>query len=152
MPLISRMFKLRVLMVFFLVMTLPAHQVSANANQSNPGQEVTIGFGNVTNDSMEFTMDTSVDVYSFQVTLAWETGAVYCGISGSGGLAEEYNLYVSVMYAGCLATGYYYGAQGIYSIPSGSNDTLTSIWYQSNSPEVCIGIKVCLSSFELPIR
>ena len=84
-------------------------------------------------------MDTSVDVYVYQVTLTWETGAVYCAISGSGGLSEEHNLYVSVLYAGCLTTGYYYGAQGTYYIPSGSNDTLTSIYYQSNSPEVCIG-------------
>jgi len=121
------------------MIALPASQVSADVDESNSNSEVTIGFGNVTNDTMEFTMDTSVDVYLFQVTLAWETGAVYCGISGSGGLAEEYSLYVSVMYAGCLTTGYYYGAQGNYWIPSGSNDTLTSIWYQSNSPEVCIG-------------
>ena len=133
------MSRLRVLLICLMMIALPATQVSADVDESNTNSEVTIGFGNVTNDTMEFTMDTSVDVYLFQVTLAWETGAVYCAISGSGGLAEEYNLYVSVMYAGCLTTGYYYGAQGNYWIPSGSNDTLTSIWYQSNSPEVCIG-------------
>ncbi|MBT6684028.1 MAG: fasciclin domain-containing protein, partial [Euryarchaeota archaeon] len=131
--------KLNVILVCLMLSVIPSSQVSADADESDPVSDVTVGFGNVTNDTMEFTMDTSVDVYSFQVTLAWETGAVYCGISGSGGLAEEYSLYVSVMYAGCLTTGYYYGAQGNYYIPSGSNDTLTSIWYQSNSPEVCIG-------------
>jgi len=136
------MSRLRVLLICLMMITVPASLVSADGESSssnNPTSEVAIGFGNVTNDTMEFTMDTSVDVHLFQVTLAWETGAVYCAISGSGGLAEEYNLYVSVMYAGCLTTGYYYGAQGNYWIPSGSNDTLTSIWYQSNSPEVCIG-------------
>ena len=121
------------------MIALPASQVSADVDESNTNSEVTIGFGNVTNDTLVFTMDTSVDVYRFQVTMAWETGAVYCGISGSGGLAEEHNLFVSVLYAGCLTTGYYYGAQGSYWIPSGSNDTLTSIFYQSNSPEICIG-------------
>ena len=133
------MFRPRMLLIFFLVMALTSPQVSANANQPNSSPEVTIGFGNVTNDTMEFTMDTSVDVYIFQVALTWETGAAYCGISGSGGLAEEHNLFVSVLYAGCLTTGYYYGAQGSYWIPSGSNDTLTSIYYQSNTPEICIG-------------
>jgi hypothetical protein len=38
-------------------------QVSADVDESNTNSEVTIGFGNVTNDTMEFTMDTSVDVY-----------------------------------------------------------------------------------------
>ena len=133
------MSKMKTLFVCMILIALPASQVSADVDETNSSPEVTIGFGNVTNDTMEFTMDTSVDVYIFQVTLAWETGAVYCGISGSGGLAEEHNLFVSVLYAGCLTTGYYYGAQGNYWIPSGSNDTLTSIYYQSNSPEVCIG-------------
>ena len=114
-----------------------------NGNNTNTSPstnpEVTIGFGNVTNDTLSFTMDTSVDVYSYQVVMSWETGAVYCSINGSGGLSEDYNLYVSVLYAGCLTTGYYYGTQGIYHIPSGSNGTLTSIYYQSNSPEVCMG-------------
>ncbi|MBT4391605.1 MAG: hypothetical protein HOD35_03020, partial [Euryarchaeota archaeon] len=80
-----------------MLSVIPSSQVSADADESDPVSDVTVGFGNVTNDTMEFTMDTAVDVYSFQVTLAWETGAVYCGISGSGGLAEEYSLYVSVM-------------------------------------------------------
>ena len=133
------MSQLRVLLICLMMIALPATQVSADVDESNTNSEVTIGFGDVTNDTMVFTMDTSVDVYVYQVTLAWETGAVYCAISGSGGLSEEYNLYVSVLYAGCLTTGYYYGAQGTYYIPSGSNDTLTSIYYQSNSPEVCIG-------------
>jgi DNA-binding HxlR family transcriptional regulator len=71
--------------------------------------------------------------------MRWDVGAVYCNIEGNGGLSDDHNLFVSVLYAGCLATGYYYGAQGEYHIPSGSNGTLTSIFYQSNSPEVCIG-------------
>ena len=108
-----------------------------NSTGMNP--EVTIGFGNVTNDTLSFTMDTSVDVYSYDVLMSWEMGAVYCNINGSGGLSEEHDLFVSVMYAGCRATGYYYGTQGIYHIPAGSNGTLTSIFYQSNSPEVCMG-------------
>ena len=108
-------------------------------NSTNTNPEVTIGFGNVTNDTLVFTMDTSVDVYSYQVTMSWETGAVYCNIEGTGGLSEAANLFVSVNYAGCLATGYYYGAQGEYHIPSGSNGTLTSIYYSSLSSEVCMG-------------
>ncbi|MGB0329323.1 MAG: winged helix-turn-helix transcriptional regulator, partial [Candidatus Poseidoniaceae archaeon] len=108
-------------------------------NSSGMTPEVTIGFGNVTNDTLSFTMDTSVDVYSYDVLMSWEMGAVYCNINGSGGLSEEHDLFVSVMYAGCRATGYYYGTQGIYHIPAGSNGTLTSIFYQSNSPEVCMG-------------
>jgi DNA-binding HxlR family transcriptional regulator/uncharacterized surface protein with fasciclin (FAS1) repeats len=110
---------------------------SNNSTGANP--EVTIGFGNVTNDTLSFNMDTSVDVYSYNVLLSWEMGAVYCNINGSGGLSEEHNLFVSVLYAGCWTTGYYYGTQGIYHIPAGSNGTLTSIYYQSNSPEVCMG-------------
>ena len=138
--------KLRTLMLtmmLFLGTALP-HAVSANNgnttnNSSGTTPEVTIGFGNVTNNTLSFTMDTSVDVYSYDVLMSWEMGAVYCNINGSGGLSEEHDLYVSVMYAGCRATGYYYGTQGIYHIPSGSNGTLTSIYYQSNSPEVCMG-------------
>ena len=120
--------------------TTVAADDESNTNTS-PGTnpEVTIGFGNVTNNTLSFTMDTSVDVYSYDVLMNWEMGAVYCNINGSGGLSEEHDLYVSVMYAGCRATGYYYGTQGIYHIPSGSNGTLTSIYYQSNSPEVCMG-------------
>jgi len=110
---------------------------SNNSTGTNP--EVTIGFGNVTNDTLSFNIDTSVDVYSYNVLLSWEMGAVYCNINGSGGLSEEHNLFVSVLYAGCWTTGYYYGTQGIYHIPAGSNGTLTSIYYQSNSPEVCMG-------------
>ena len=130
---------MKTLFVCMILIALPASQVSADVDETNSSPEVTIGFGNVTNDTMEFTMDTSVDVYIFNIILANEEGAVYCGISGSGGLAEEHNLFVSVLYAGCWTTGYYYGAQGSYWIPSGSNDTLTSIFYQSNSPEICIG-------------
>lgn len=130
-------------MMLFLGTALP-HAVSANNgnttnNSSGMTPEVTIGFGNVTNNTLSFTMDTSVDVYSYDVLMNWEMGAVYCNINGSGGLSEEHDLFVSVMYAGCRATGYYYGTQGIYHIPSGSNGTLTSIYYQSNSPEVCMG-------------
>ncbi|MGB1633325.1 MAG: winged helix-turn-helix transcriptional regulator [Candidatus Poseidoniaceae archaeon] len=110
---------------------------SNNSTGTNP--EVTIGFGNVTNNTLSFIMDTSVDVYSYDVVMSWETGAVYCNINGSGGLSEAHDLFVSVLYAGCRATGYYYGTQGIYHIPAGSNGTLTSIFYQSNSPEVCMG-------------
>ena len=133
-----------VLTLMLLLGTALPHAASAdsgNTTNTSTGAtpEVTIGFGNVTNDTLVFTMDTSVDVYSFDVLMSWDTGAVYCNINGSGGLSEEHNLYVSVMYAGCRATGYYYGTQGIYHIPSGSNGTLTSIYYQSNSPEVCMG-------------
>ena len=149
------MSQLRVLLICLMMIALPASQVSADVDESNSNSEVTIGFGNVTNDTMVFTMDTSVDVYAYQVTLAWETGAVYCGISASGGLSEEHNLFVSVLYAGCLTTGYYYGAQGGAWIPSGSNDTLTSIWYQSLSSEICIGnatYTVMLSDGEFETR
>ena len=133
-----------VLTLVLLLGTALPHAVSAdNGNTTNNSSgttpEVTIGFGNVTNDTLSFTMDTSVDVYSYQVVMSWEVGAVYCNINGSGGLSEEYNLFVSVLYAGCLTTGYYYGTQGVYHIPAGSNGTLTSIFYQSNSPEVCMG-------------
>ena len=95
------MSQMKTLFVCMILFALPASHVSADVDETNSSPEVTIGFGNVTNDTMEFTMDTSVDVYIFQVTLAWGTGAVYCGISGSGGLAEEHNLFVSVLYAGC---------------------------------------------------
>jgi DNA-binding HxlR family transcriptional regulator len=133
-----------VLTLMLLLGTALPHAVSAdNGNTTNNSSgmtpEVTIGFGNVTNNTLSFTMDTSVDVYSYDVLMNWEMGAVYCNINGSGGLSEEHDLYVSVMYAGCRATGYYYGTQGIYHIPAGSNGTLTSIFYQSNSPEVCMG-------------
>jgi DNA-binding HxlR family transcriptional regulator len=133
-----------VLTLVLLLGTALPHAVSADNgdttnNSTGTTPEVTIGFGNVTNDTLSFTMDTSVDVYSYDVLLSWEMGAVYCNINGSGGLSEEHDLFVSVMYAGCRATGYYYGTQGIYHIPAGSNGTLTSIFYQSNSPEVCMG-------------
>ena len=130
-------------LIFLLGSTLPMMVAADNDGNSNNSTgttpEVTIGFGNVTNDTLVFTMDTSVDVYYYQVTMRWDVGAVYCNIEGNGGLSDDHNLFVSVLYAGCLATGYYYGAQGEYHIPSGSNGTLTSIFYQSNSPEVCIG-------------
>ena len=138
--------KLRTLvltLVLLLGTALPNAVSADNGNTTNNSTgatpEVTIGFGNVTNDTLSFTMDTSVDVYSYDVLMSWEMGAVYCNINGSGGLSEEHDLFVSVMYAGCRATGYYYGTQGIYHIPAGSNGTLTSIFYQSNSPEVCMG-------------
>jgi len=134
---------LLITLIFLLSSTLPIMAAADNGNNSNnstgTNPEVTIGFGNVTNDTLSFTMDTSVDVYSYQVVMGWETGAVYCNINGSGGLSEDYNLFVSILYAGCLTTGYYYGTQGIYHIPAGSNGTLTSFFYQSNSPEVCMG-------------
>lgn len=130
-------------LIFLLGSTLPMMAAADNDNSSNNftgmNPEVTIGFGNVTNDTLVFTMDTSVDVYYYQVTMSWDVGAVYCNIEGTGGLSEAANFFVSVMYAGCLTTGYYYGAQGEYHIPSGSNGTLTSIYYQSVSSEVCIG-------------
>jgi len=133
-----------VLTIILVLGTALPHSVSADDgnttnNSSGMTPEVTIGFGNVTNDTLSFTMDTSVDVYSYQVVMSWESGAVYCDINGSGGLSEDYNLFVSILYAGCLTTGYYYGTQGIYHIPAGSNGTLTSFFYQSNSPEVCMG-------------
>jgi DNA-binding HxlR family transcriptional regulator len=134
---------LMIALIFLLGSTLPMMVAADNDGNSNNSTgttpEVTIGFGNVTNDTLVFTMDTSVDVYYYQVTMSWDVGAVYCNIEGNGGLSDDHNLFVSVLYAGCLATGYYYGAQGEYHIPSGSNGTLTSIFYQSNSPEVCIG-------------
>lgn len=120
-------------------MTVSADNGNTTNNSTGMISEVTIGFGNVTNDTLVFTMDTSVDVYYYQVLMSWELGAVYCNIEGAGGLSEIHNFFVSVLYAGCLATGYYYGAQGEYHIPSGSNGTLTSIYYESNSPEVCMG-------------
>ena len=131
-------------LIFLLSSTLPIMAAADNGNNSNnsigTNTEVTIGFGNVTNDTLSFTMDTSVDVYSYDVLMSWEMGAVYCNINGSGGLSEENNLFVSVLYAGCRTTGYYYGAQGTYHIPSGSNGTLTSVYYQSNSQEVCMAV------------
>ena len=134
---------LMITLIFLLGSTLPMMVAADNDNSSNNftgmNPEVTIGFGNVTNDTLVFTMDTSVDVYYYQVTMSWDVGAVYCNIEGTGGLSEAANFFVSVMYAGCLTTGYYYGAQGEYHIPSGSNGTLTSIYYQSVSSEVCIG-------------
>jgi DNA-binding HxlR family transcriptional regulator/uncharacterized surface protein with fasciclin (FAS1) repeats len=134
---------LLITLIFLLSSSLPIMAAADNGNNSNnstgANPEVTIGFGNVTNDTLSFNMDTSVDVYSYNVLLSWEMGAVYCNINGSGGLSEEHNLFVSVLYAGCWTTGYYYGTQGIYHIPAGSNGTLTSIYYQSNSPEVCMG-------------
>jgi len=134
---------LMITLIFFLGSTLPMMAAADNDSNSNnstgANPEVTIGFGNVTNDTLVFTMDTSVDVYYYQVTMSWDVGAVYCNIEGTGGLSEAANLFVSVLYAGCLTTGYYYGAQGEYHIPSGSNGTLTSIYYQSVSSEVCMG-------------
>ena len=134
---------LMISLIFLLSSTLPMMVVADNdtnsSNSTGTNPEVTIGFGNVTNDTLVFTMDTSVDVYYYQVTMSWDTGAVYCNIEGTGGLSEAANLFVSVNYAGCLTTGYYYGAQGEYHIPSGSNGTLTSIYYQSVSSEVCMG-------------
>ena len=82
-----------------MMMAIPASQVSADVDETNSSPEVTIGFGNVTNDTLSFTMDTSVDVYSYQVVMSWETGAVYCAINGFGGLSEDYNLWASVLYA-----------------------------------------------------
>ena len=130
---------LMIALTYALPITASADNGNATNNSTGANPEVTIGFGNVTNDTLSFTMDTSVDVYSYQVVMSWEMGAVYCAINGSGGLSEDYNLFVSVLYAGCLTTGYYYGTQGIYHIPAGSNGTLTSIFYHSNSPEVCMG-------------
>ena len=138
--------KMRTLLLTLIFLLGSSLSITATADDENntntspeTNPEVTIGFGNVTNDTLSFTMDTSVDVYSYQVVMSWEIGAVYCNINGSGGLSEEYSLFVSILYAGCLTTGYYYGTQGIYHIPAGSNGTLTSFFYQSNSPEVCMG-------------
>ena len=122
-----------------MMVTIPASQVSADVDESNPNAEVAIGWGNVTNDTMVLTMNTSVDVYRFHVTMAWDGGTIYCGYSGFGGLAAAHNLYVNVLYVTCVTSGYHYGSQGSNYIPSGSNDTLTSIYYRSMSPEICIG-------------
>ena len=139
----QKMRTLLLTLIFLLGSSLSITATADDENNTNTSPsttpEVTIGFGNVTNDTLSFTMDTSVDVYSYQVLMSWDIGAVYCNINGSGGLSEAYNLFVSVLYAGCWTTGYYYGTQGIYHIPAGSNGTLTSIFYQSNSPEVCMG-------------
>ena len=146
---------MKTLFVCMILVALPASQVSADVEETNSNPEVTIGFGNVTNDTLSFTMDTSVDVYRFQVTMAWETGSLYCGYSGSGGLAQAHNLYVNVLYVTCLTSGYHYGSQGSNYIPSGSNDTLTSIYFRSMSPEVCIGnatYNVMLSDGEFETR
>ena len=130
---------LMIALTYALPITASADNGNTTNNSIGTNPEVTIGFGNVTNDTLVFTMDTSVDVYYYQVTMIWEVGAVYCNIEGTGGLSEAANLFVSVNYAGCRATGYYYGAQGEYHIPAGSNGTLTSIYYQSVSSEVCMG-------------
>jgi len=133
------MLTLMLALTYALPITASADNENTTNNSASASPEVTIGFGNVTNDTLSFTMDTSVDVYIYNVLMSWETGAVYCNIEGIGGLSETHNFFVSVLYAGCSATGYYYGAQGEYHIPSGSNGTLTSIYYESNSPEVCMG-------------
>ena len=91
-----------VLTLVLLLGTALPHAVSAdNGNTTNNSSgnttnnssemtpEVTIGFGNVSNDTLSFTMDTSVDVYGYQVVMSWETGAVYCAINGIGGLSED---------------------------------------------------------------
>ena len=137
------------------MIALPASQVSADVDESNSNSEVTIGFGDVTNDTMILTMDTSVDVYAYNVTFVWESGSIYCGVQSWGGLSEDYELFVSILYAGCSTSGYYYGAAGERWIPSGSNDTLTSFYYQSLSPEICIGsatYAVMLSDGEFEYR
>jgi hypothetical protein len=130
--------QLKVVIISLMMIALPASQVSADVDESNSNSEVTIGFGDVTNDTMVLTMDTSVDVYSYNVTFAWPTGAVYCSVQGSGGLSEDHGLFVSVLYAGCLTTGYYY-VLGQRFIPADSNGTLTSFYYASIAPEICIG-------------
>ncbi len=61
-----------------MMVTIPASQVSADVDESNPNAEVAIGWGNVTNDTMVLTMNTSVDVYRFHVTMAWDGGTIYC--------------------------------------------------------------------------
>ena len=86
-----------VLTLMLLLGTALPHAVSAdNGNTTNNSSgmtpEVTIGFGNVTNNTLSFTMDTSVDVYSYDVLMNWEIGAVYCNLNGSGGLSEEHDL------------------------------------------------------------
>ena len=67
-------------LIFLLGSTLPMMAAADNDNSSNNftgmNPEVTIGFGNVTNDTLVFTMDTSVDVYYYQVTMSWDVGAV----------------------------------------------------------------------------
>mgnify|MGYP003323064693 FL=1 len=138
-----------------MMIALPASQVSADVDESNSNSEVTIGFGDVTNDTMILTMDTSVDVYAYNVTFVWESGSIYCGVQSWGGLSEDYEFFVNILYAGCSTSGYYYGAAGERWIPSGSDDTLTSFYYQSLSPEICIGsatYAVMLSDGEFEYR
>ena len=72
-----------------MMIALPASQVSADVDESNTNSEVTIGFGDVTNDTMILTMDTSVDVYAYNVTFVWESGSIYCGVQSWGGLSED---------------------------------------------------------------
>ena len=110
------MLTLMLALTYALPITASADNGNTTNNSTGTIPEVTIGFGNVTNDTLSFTMDTYVDVYSYNVLMSWETGAVYCNIEGTGGLSETHNFFVSVLYAGCSATGYYYGAQGEYHL------------------------------------
>ena len=130
-------------LMFLLSTTLPmiasADSGSTTNNSTGMNPEVVIGFGNVTNDTMTLTMDTSVDVYAYNVTFVWASGSVYCGVQSWGGLSEQADFQVGISFAGCPILAYYPGAPGERWIPSGSNDTLTSFYYESNTPEICIG-------------
>lgn len=118
-------------------MTASADNEDMASSSTTP--EVTIGLGSVTNDTMVLTMDTSVDVYAYNVTFVWASGSVYCGVQSWGGLSEQADFQVGINFAGCPILAYYPGALGERWIPSGSNDTLTSFYYESNTPEICIG-------------
>ena len=78
------MSQMRVLLICLMMIALPASQVSADVDESNSNSEVTIGFGDVTNDTMVLTMDTSVDVYAYFVTFVWDSGSIYCGVQSLG--------------------------------------------------------------------
>ena len=128
-------------LIFILSSTLPMTASADNEDiaSSSTTPEVTIGLGSVTNDTMVLTMDTSVDVYAYNVTFVWASGSVYCGVQSWGGLSEQADFQVGINFAGCPILAYYPGALGERWIPSGSNGTLTSFYYESNTPEICIG-------------
>ena len=128
-------------LIFLLSSTLPMTASADNEDMasSSTTPEVTIGLGSVTNDTMVLTMDTSVDVYAYNVTFVSASGSVYCGVQSWGGLSEQADFQVGIIFAGCPILAYYTGALGERWIPSGSNDTLTSFYYESNTPEICIG-------------
>jgi len=118
---------------------LNASQVSADVDETNSSPEVTIGFGNVTNDTMVLTIDTSVDVTAFDISVQ----SMLCDY-GFGGAAEDASFSVSTANnigmahsSGCNILGYFQG-EGTSYIPAGTNEDLTSWSYLGGSEEICI--------------